>query len=262
MLPALVLLVVPSLAAQAPPPIQDNSFLIEEAYNQERGVVQHISVFAWERKSRDWSFGFTQEWPFRSQHHQLSYTVSLLRAGAAAGPGDVFLNYRIQAFGGRGARVWIAPRLSAIVPTGSWRAGRGDGVVGWEVRLPGSFELASWASLHLNAGVTLHPSARSTAGDRATLVDAMGGASVIFMLRPTLNVLLESVVQNGAAVIGPGQTTRSTSVVLSPGVRWAHNSASGLQIVPGAAYTIGLGDASERSGLLLYLSFEHSFRRE
>ena len=27
-------------------PLEDNSFLIEEAYNQERGVVQHISNFA------------------------------------------------------------------------------------------------------------------------------------------------------------------------------------------------------------------------
>ena len=26
-------------------PIQDNSFLIEEAYNQERGVVQHLQLF-------------------------------------------------------------------------------------------------------------------------------------------------------------------------------------------------------------------------
>ena len=30
--------------ARAEEPIQDNSFLIEEAYNQERGVVQHISA--------------------------------------------------------------------------------------------------------------------------------------------------------------------------------------------------------------------------
>ena len=30
-------------AAPAAPGISDNSFLLEEAYNQERGVVQHIS---------------------------------------------------------------------------------------------------------------------------------------------------------------------------------------------------------------------------
>jgi len=50
------------LASQSPR-IEDNSFLIEEAYNQERGVVQHIS--AWERSlgSSAWGFAFTQEWP-------------------------------------------------------------------------------------------------------------------------------------------------------------------------------------------------------
>jgi len=32
--------------AAAPAAIEDNSFLIEEAYNQEAGVVQHISTFA------------------------------------------------------------------------------------------------------------------------------------------------------------------------------------------------------------------------
>jgi hypothetical protein len=37
--------------AQGTPPIQDNSFLIEEAYNQEPGVVQHISVFTRTRSS-------------------------------------------------------------------------------------------------------------------------------------------------------------------------------------------------------------------
>jgi len=31
--------------AARPPAIEDNSFFIEEAYNQEEGVVQHISTF-------------------------------------------------------------------------------------------------------------------------------------------------------------------------------------------------------------------------
>ena len=33
----------------APPGIADNSFLIEEAYNQEHGVVQHISTLRLQR---------------------------------------------------------------------------------------------------------------------------------------------------------------------------------------------------------------------
>lgn len=42
--------------------IQDNSFLIEEAYNQERGVVQHIQTFQI-MKDDSWIYTFTQEWP-------------------------------------------------------------------------------------------------------------------------------------------------------------------------------------------------------
>ena len=50
-------------AARQEPPIQDNSFLVEEAYNQERNVVQHISTFSRLWNSKDWSYSFTQEWP-------------------------------------------------------------------------------------------------------------------------------------------------------------------------------------------------------
>ena len=54
------------LAAQEPDKrpaaaVQDNSFLIEEAYNQEAGVVQHILNL--QRADRDWFLSFTQEWP-------------------------------------------------------------------------------------------------------------------------------------------------------------------------------------------------------
>jgi hypothetical protein len=42
--------------------IQDNSFLIEEAYNQEDGVVQHISVF--QRDSDGDAWGFASNIPF------------------------------------------------------------------------------------------------------------------------------------------------------------------------------------------------------
>ncbi len=43
-------------------PIQDNSFLIEEAYNQEAGVIQHISTFERDLETHDWLYAFTQEW--------------------------------------------------------------------------------------------------------------------------------------------------------------------------------------------------------
>src|SRR5262245_17587450 len=53
----------PPEAGTPEPPIADNSFLIEEAYNQEAGVVQHISVFQRDWRSSAWAYSFTQEWP-------------------------------------------------------------------------------------------------------------------------------------------------------------------------------------------------------
>src|SRR6185437_17086500 len=81
------------LAAQEsgePAPIADNSFLIEEAYNQEAGVVQHISTFARPDGGGAWAYAFTQEWPFRGMKRQLSYTIPVLsEAGSGTGIGDV-----------------------------------------------------------------------------------------------------------------------------------------------------------------------------
>src|SRR5436305_2716241 len=79
------------------PGIQDNSFLVEEAYNQEFGVVQHISSFTRFWNSKDWVYSFTQEWPVPGDsRHQLSYTLLLQESGSfprsGAGIGDVVIN--------------------------------------------------------------------------------------------------------------------------------------------------------------------------
>src|SRR5438105_1588271 len=61
--------------------IQDNSFLVEEAYNQEPGVIQHIFTFVYQvdkqrgPDDRALVANFTQEWPLLSQTHQLSYSL-------------------------------------------------------------------------------------------------------------------------------------------------------------------------------------------
>ena len=61
-------------------------------------------------------------------------------------------------------------------------------------------------------------------------------------------------------VAGPDETVREESLFLNPGIRWAFNFPSGLQIVPGVAYTVGLADSEGEDGLFLYLSFEHPFQ--
>jgi len=209
--------------AQEPVPIsiQDNSFLIEEAYNQERGVVQHISTLLRSRGS--WSYSLTQEWPLSGQRHQLSFTVPIER-----GVGDVAINYRHQLTGlGGGGRLAFAPRLSLLLPTAD------GGSLGLQVNLPVSAMLTRGVVSHWNAGATLM---------RVDETVYNGGASVIWLARPAVNFMLE-VVWTGSA--------RSGEVIVNPGVRWAHNLGS-LQIVPGISFPDG-------RDVFLYLSFEHPF---
>src|SRR5437016_5370175 len=59
----------------APPIVQDNSFLMEEAYNQEKGIVQHINTFRTHRGTSDFDYSFTQEWPVGGLTHQLSFDL-------------------------------------------------------------------------------------------------------------------------------------------------------------------------------------------
>jgi hypothetical protein len=234
---------VSSLWAQGAAHIADNSFLIEEAYNQESGVVQHISTFSRLEGGSAWDFGFTQEWPFRGIQHQLSYTVPVLHAdGSGTGLGDVMLNYRYQLVGDGEAPLAVAPRLSVILPTGSEDEGRGAGAVGLQTNLPVSYVLSDALAAHANAGLTLE----GESGD----VDANLGASAIWRVHRSVNLMLETI----------WESAQDDVVLLNPGVRWAFDFASGLQIVPGVAYTFALG-GDEADAIFLYLSFEHPFGR-
>lgn len=179
-----------SAKRSAPPPIEDNSFLVEEAYNQERGVVQHISTF---QRSRDggWMYGFTQEWPAPSLTHQLSYTVPMLGgSGAGTGAGDLKLNYRYQAMGGEGRRVWISPRLTAVLPTGDAGQGRGSGGAGVEAMLPVSIEHGAIVT-HWDVGGSL-TRARAANGQTKLTRGANLAASTIWLAAPTLNFIEHS----------------------------------------------------------------------
>ena len=72
---------------------------------------------------------------------------------------------------------------------------------------------------------------------------------------------METVWARAEAVSGPAATTRTDAWLLSPGIRWAYNFRSGLQIVPGLAFPLGVGPSHGQRSLLLYLSFEHPFKK-
>ena len=254
---ALFLLLSPPVDAQ----IQDNSFLLEEAYNQEAGVVQHISAFQ-RVNDGDWGYSFTQEWPLGGIRHQLSYTVPLEHSGpAGTGIGDVGVNYRYQLIGHPEARTLFAPRFTLLLPTGSDQAGRGSGTLGFQANLPFTVVPEPRLVFHGNAGVTVTPSARSPSGGKATTFSRNVGASLVWLMRPSLNLLVEAVWLSEESAIGQGVSEREETTLLNPGIRAAFDFGA-LQIVPGFAYTIALSPDSAEDGVFLYLSFEHPFKRQ
>src|SRR4051812_21176812 len=247
-----------SLAGQ----IQDNSFLIEEAYNQEYGVVQHIGTFS-RSTNGDWAFAFTQEWPLGGIRHQLSYSIPVQSSEATGtGLGDVALNYRYQLVGNPEARTVVAPRFSLLPPTGDDKLERGVGGVSFQGNLPVTHVLTPRIVTHWNAGLVVSPSAKNPLGAAATTTSVNLGASVIWLLQPSFNLMLETLWVRTESVVGEGQTVGEEFLFLNPGVRWAFNLAGDLQIVPGVAYTIGLSPDSSDDALFLYLSFEHPFKRQ
>lgn len=246
----------------APPPIADNSFLVEEAYNQEAGVVQHISTFIRTRNG-DFAYAFTQEWPVKGQRHQFSYTIPLYRTagpGSQSGIGDLALNYRYQLV--NQTRFAVAPRATLLLPTGSEQKGLGAGGTGFQFNVPISILLSRKFVAHTNAGTTLTPHARNDVRAQASTHNYFVGQSVIWLAKPRFNVMMESLYEWRESVVANNLTRGENSFLLNPGVRWAYNFRSGLQVVPGVSVPLGVGPSLGERAILFYLSFEHPFRKQ
>ena len=226
------------LAAQQssrPFEISDNSFLVEEAFNQEAGIFQNV-LLVQRPAPGEWSFEFTQEWPFFGQRHQLSYTVPLEAleepapaSGYQVARGTIALHYRYQLTVEEGAGVATSPRISLLIPR--WPAG--DRQVGMQFNLPVSKQFNN-VYVHANAGVTV-AGIRSNAGAAA---EGHAAASLIYRAWPMTHLMLETVYD-------------ADGWVLAPGVRTGLN-AGDTQWVLGVAVP---------GYLLVYLSYELPFKR-
>jgi Putative MetA-pathway of phenol degradation len=243
--------------------IQDNSFLVEEAYNQEPGVVQHILnvPIDFTNGSREIAPSFTQEWPVFSQMHQFSYTVPYVFTENENGMEDMRLNYRLQALTEDKHIPAFAPRLSLVLPTGDRDKGLGTGSVGYEINLPFSKIISDRWTVHFNAGMSIFPHAPDH-----DLTNYNLGASAIYAVTRDFNLMLETVAgwneDIAESVFAPETTVdRSTTALVSPGARYAFNLPNDAQLVFGVALPIGLTSDSPDWGVFFYCSFEHSFMR-
>ncbi|MGE0351684.1 MAG: transporter [Gemmatimonadales bacterium] len=245
------------MPVQRDEPIRDNSFLIEEAYNQDAGVVQHVSTFSGSGDG-EWELVFGQEWPLGGQRYQVGLSLPVLRraldGGARTGIGDPSLGFRWQVAGIDGGPVAVAPRVSILLPLGDDRTGHGSGGLGLQLSLPISYQpLRRWV-FHGNAGMTLVPGTGGSSGTAGPVAGLGLGGSAVWLLASPVNLLLEGLWTLDQAGRGPVEHR----LILSPGLRAAVNLAGGVQVVPGMAYMAGLSGASD--SFFLYLSVEHPFR--
>jgi hypothetical protein len=244
--------------------IEDNSYFIEEAYNQEDRVVQHInngriSLLS----SHDFAYSFTQEWPVFSQKHQFSYTIgfSSLNSGSVFGFNDVILNYRYQ-LTGHDAFVTLAPRLSLILPTGNAKKDLGTGVFGYQFNLPASKRISNSFVIHANVGYTLLPNVESTGTDNVVYHQTYSfvnmGASAIWLMTYRTNLMFEVLYNIVHEAGGSSDLVNYGQAIISPGIRHAFDLKN-LQIVPGIAVPILIQESNTEFGVFFYLSFEHPF---
>ncbi|MPY89523.1 MAG: hypothetical protein GEU99_16550 [Luteitalea sp.] len=240
--------------------ILDNSFLIEEAFNQDPGVFQNIVGFV--RTEGDWELAFTQEWPLGGQAHQFSFTLPVAGLSTGEGIGDVFLTYRFQLTNEVPGRPAISPRLSVILPTGNDDVGLGGGRTGLQVNLPFSQQSGD-LYFHWNAGFTYQEQARVSGGE----VGNVNGftphlaASAIWRVRPLAHLLLETTAEfpdeGGESTL---QTSRVAVWTIAPGLRGGWNLGD-TQTIVGLAIPITLADERRSVGGLLYFSYELPFAR-
>jgi hypothetical protein len=236
--------------------IQDNSFLIEEAYNQEAGHVQHI--FNLRRQAQQWQFSFSQEWPIFSQTHQFSYTVPY-NFGSSRGVGDVTLNYRYQAQTETDTRPAIAPRVALVLPSADQIEASGpleprEKSYGYELLLPVSKIVSDRVTLNGNAGLR---SFFDVAGHQPTTYRL--GGSAIYAVTRDFNLLVEAVADWVESVNPQNRLEREFEFTLLPGFRQAFNFADDAQLVVGAGVPILFSNGSADVGAFFYLSFEHKF---
>ena len=240
-----------SFAQEFSPAIEDNSFFIEEAYNQEEHVVQHI----FNGISRTpFETSFTQEWPIFGHAHQFSFTLpyqyDVHTNPHSQGIGDILLNYRYQLVDD--ISFAISPRASIIFPTGDENKEFGNGVVGVQFNLPISKRFSDEIVTHYNAGCTILPNVQFTTS-KATITEYLVGASGIYLANKYFNVMVEVLYTSSGSTFG-----RTNELVVSPGMRWAIDIGD-LQIVPGLAFPFYFNSGREENGFFLYLSFEHPY---
>jgi hypothetical protein len=258
------------------PSIEDNSMLIEEAFNQEAGVIQHISNFIVD--DGDFVYAYTQEIPMPNERHQFSFGVSYAAMkkpeGALFGNnfltngfGDILLNYRPMLMD-KNDWALVIPRFTLIAPTGNARYGLGFGGWGGQFNLAVTKRLNSKLTTHWNGGFTRIWNADSykylSDGTPERIYEKdltfkNVGASLIWLVAPKFNLMVEYVSAFDKKISDSGSLDIDNSTVINPGFRFAIDMGK-VQIVPGMGVPINFSNGSfANTAVFFYLSIEPAY---
>ena len=255
------------------PAFEDNSFLLEEAITQEKGVIQHITNFHYDNlRGGNIIFSFSQEIPITHLRHQLNYTIyySDLNPTASSmggGLGDISIGYHYMAMG-KTDWAMVVPGLTIIIPTGKAETGSGYGGLGAQLSLAVTKRLSHSIITNYTIGFTfiskadrykLGPSGNNILSYEKDLQHGIVGASIIWYPTRKFNWLLEYVSNFNAQINTDGSVARYHFLTLNPGFRFAIDHKR-VQIVPGLSLPIVFKEGNfEYVGLFLYLSFEPEY---
>jgi hypothetical protein len=258
--------------------IRDNGFLIEEAFNQGIGEVQHIFnwIQSWDRaprlRSRFFDASYGMELPLGSQLHQFSFTVLYQTVfektddglvNQVGDIGDTELSYRYQLFANDDT-LWCAPKFALILPTGDERFGFSNGAVGYDFVLPVSFYRDRF-DFHINLGYSITPNAsvelpNRVKSPRHDLNGYLLGAALYWKPEVFLHFFIEALWLRNEGIIEDGSKERGTQVFLNPGFRYAVTQNEGVEWVLGVAVPVGLTRDTPDIGVFAYMSIEYDFR--
>lgn len=248
--PLLLLAVAAPAAAQTPneaegaESIEVNGFFVEEAYNQEAGMLQQI-VTATAARHGGWGGDYSQEWPIFSERHQLDLALGV---GEGAGVTGVGAEYRYLLLGGEDAVFSLAPGIEA-----AWSREEGE----WELEamLPASVRLSETLVANTNVGVSF------AVDDFDGKPGLTLGEGLVWRPQPRLNLLMEAVWSRGEPLLGEASEGEDESLIVSPGLQYAFSLRDDVRLVPGIAFPVGVGPSDGQRAVMLYLSLEHPFGR-
>jgi opacity protein-like surface antigen len=254
------------------PAFEDNSFLLSEAINQEKGVMQYVSNLYFDNlRGGNFLYNFTHQIPLGGEKHQVSYTLFYYlqnehaTSGGGGGFGDINLTYQYM-LTGKKSWAMVVPSFTVIIPTG--KNGYGSGGLGGEADIFITKRISRRVVTHYNFGYTFISNAdhyistvtgSQEVGFERDLQYKKIAASVIWYPVRKFNVMLEYVSNFLTDINADGTLSATHQTTVNPGLRFAIDYKR-VQIVPGiSAPVIFSGETYSHTGLFFYLSFEPEY---